>query len=99
MTAASLNDRGGGSFALSGELGFDNVPELWETSLAAFRPHEGLHIDLQGVTASNSAGLALLLEWTRLAHAEGKAIRFSGLPSQMRAVMAVSDLDGVLPID
>lgn len=53
-----------GHLRLSGELTFESVPHLWrevERRQSDFGSTQV--IDLSGITAADSAGLALLLEW------------------------------------
>jgi phospholipid transport system transporter-binding protein len=90
--------QGDNLFALSGELDFDNVPGVWKESLALFSTAPALILDLSGVTRTNSAGLALLIEWLRLARQQGKPIEIRNVPEQMRALISASGLDEVLPL-
>lgn len=98
MNEVHLRDTGSGGFELSGVLSFDTVPELWSENLASFSDYPELQIDLQGVSRSDSAGLALLIEWTRIARGQGRSIRFVNVPPQMLAIARVSSLDTVLPM-
>jgi len=86
-----------GYFRLVGELSFDTVPNLVERGEELFDGSPVLCIDLSGVDRADSAGLALLIEWTRSAREEGKQIRFVNIPAQMRDIARVSGLDNVLP--
>lgn len=85
-------------FRLSGELNFDTVPELLKSSHALFRDAERIDIDLSAVARSDSAGLALLVEWMRQAEKMHKPIQFLNIPQQMMAIVRVSGLDQVCPI-
>jgi phospholipid transport system transporter-binding protein len=88
-----------GWFCLRGELTFDTVAQLLASSQALLAASPALTIDLAGVQRSDSAGLALLIEWTRSAAARRQAIAFTNIPAQMRALARVSGLDGVLPFE
>ncbi|WP_258868027.1 lipid asymmetry maintenance protein MlaB [Alkalilimnicola ehrlichii] len=46
---------------------------------------------------ADSAGLALLVEWTRVAQMQGQDIRFVKMSPQMQAIAEVSGLQDVLP--
>lgn len=88
-----------GCFTISGELTFATVTALLEQSRALFaQADEAIEVDLGAVERVDSAGLALLIEWLRLAREKGQAIRFSHLPQQMKAIAAASDLDSILPL-
>ena len=75
---------------------FDSVTELWRQSDAMFSENTVLQIDLGGVTRTDSAGLALLVEWLREASRQGGRIEFLNLPPQMLALAGAANLDGVL---
>lgn len=63
VTNAQLVSQGAGCVLLQGILDFTTVPEVLAASPSRFRGCEKIIIDLAGVTSSNSAGMALLLEW------------------------------------
>jgi len=88
---------GQGHFSLNGSLSADTVPALWEEAGGAFRGARELDIDLSAVKRADSAGLALLVEWTRQARENGQRIRFLNLPEQLLAIARVSGLDTMLP--
>lgn len=84
---------------VSGEMTFASVTGLLGQSREVFaQAGETIEVELGDVVRVDSAGLALLIEWMRRAHAEGKTIRFFSLPEQMQAIAAASDLDSILPI-
>lgn len=81
--------------ALTGDLSFETVPAvLAQTEQYAARADlpERLTIDFAGVTGVDSAAVALLLEWRRLAAARGKALDFANLPANL---LALAELYGV----
>ena len=45
-------------------------------------------IDLSGVTSSDSAGLALLIEWLSVAQAAGRSLKFENIPLQLHQLGA-----------
>ncbi len=80
---------------LKGALSFETVPGvLAESERFAARDDlpDGLVIDFAGVTGADSAGVALLLEWRRLAAARRKVLVFANLPANL---MALAELYGV----
>ena len=98
MSEAAIQSEGG-RIKVSGEMTFASVTALLDRSREAFaQAGEMIEVDLANVERVDSAGLALLIEWMRTASAEGKTIRFFGLPEQMQAIAAASDLDSILPI-
>ena len=54
-------------------------------------------VDLGGVRRSNSAGVALLVEWLREAQQRQQVLLFTNVPAQMRAIIEVVDLETLLP--
>ncbi len=88
-----------GRLKVSGELTFATVTGVLGESRELFaQAGESIEVVLQDVERVDSAGLALLIEWMREAHSQGKSIRFFELPEQMMAIAAASDLDTILPL-
>lgn len=90
----------GGHYRVSGELTFSTVNALLNESRAILfsGAGEALELDLGEVSRADSAGLALLIQWMRMAHHGGRTIRFLNLPQQLLAIAEASDLDEILPI-
>lgn len=95
---ADIQQGQNGRLEIIGDLNFDSVAALWRKSNAQFSDREVLEIDLGGVQRSDSAGVALLVEYLRQAHQSGKTARFFNIPDQMLALARVSSLDQVLPL-
>jgi phospholipid transport system transporter-binding protein len=53
-------------------------------------------LDLGGVGRADSAGLALLVEWSRQARRGRTALRFVNVPAQIRSLARVSHLEWLL---
>lgn len=75
-----------GRFKMTGTLDFETVPVILQKSLELFTACESLEIDFSAITRSNSAGLALLIEWMRNARANKQPIAFHHLPVQMQEI-------------
>jgi phospholipid transport system transporter-binding protein len=93
-----LREQSPGLYRLSGELNFASVPALLEDHHELFTAGATLCIDLSGVSYSDSAGLALLIEWLRLAQTRQCELRFQQIPAQMLAIAKVSGVDSFLPL-
>lgn len=91
---------GNGHYAISGELGFATVTQLLEQSrkLLFTDAVERLELDLAAVTRADSAGLALLLQWMRLARQHDTQISFRNLPPQLLAIAHAGELEPLLPL-
>lgn len=85
-------------FHVAGELTFATVNALLEQAPDLFESHDKLNIDLTNVTRSDSAGLALLIDWVRLAKNTNKEIMFYNIPAQMLAISNASGVDELLPV-
>jgi phospholipid transport system transporter-binding protein len=96
MSEYTLEDRGEGRFALSGEMSFDTAERILKESGEPFEEHTQLEIDLSGVTLSDSAGLALLLEWVTWANHTVREIRFTGMPERVLAIAKTTEVEGLL---
>ena len=90
---ARLESLGAGRFRVSGVLDASTAREVLEESEARFEQFAGLDIDLGGVGESDSAGLALLIEWLRLARQWQKEIRFENVPAQIEALARISEVE------
>lgn len=99
MNEARIHQQDAQHFVVEGELNLTTVPVMLQAMQAQF-PANGseAHIDLAGVTRSDSAGLALLVEWLRLARARDVRLQFHNLPSQLREIARISDLTPLLPL-
>jgi len=85
-------------FLITGDLDFQTVPRVWNASQSLFANSRSLTIDLSGVESSNSAGLALLIEWMRFARSRNCSIEFLNLPDQMRQVAQLCGVEEKLPV-
>jgi phospholipid transport system transporter-binding protein len=83
---------------VSGELSFATVKKVLAKTKEVFGPAAELNIDLADVTRSDSAGVALLIDWMRTANSEQKKIVFQNIPAQMIAIASASGLDELLPL-
>ena len=99
MTDSRISQQDPQHFLVEGELNMVTVPTLLQAMASQFPPSGSeAHIDLAGVTRSDSAGLALLVEWLRLAKTRNIRLQFHNLPSQLRDIARVSDLLPLLPL-
>jgi len=83
---------------LKGVLTFATVPSLLQQQDALLAYAEELEVDLQFLTKSDSAGIALLIAWTRQLRNEQRSITFLNVPKQLRTMARVSGLESILPL-
>ena len=93
---ARLESLGAGRFRVSGVLDASTAREVLEESEARFEQFDKLDIDLGGVGESDSAGLALMIEWLRLARQWNKAIQFANVPAQIEALARISEVEDLI---
>lgn len=81
---------------LRGSLNFSNVSFALAKSHAYFDKSPQLMIDLLHVKKSNSAAIALIIEWIKLAKVKNKSIHFYHIPDELLSIAAVSGLDKLI---
>ena len=94
--AGRLAAAGDGRFELSGEVGFDDAARLLAEGDAAFGSLQQADVDLARVTRADSAGLALLLEWSVSAAAAGRLLRYRNVPPAIASLAGISDVEELL---
>lgn len=79
-----------------GFLDFGTVSALLPTGMAAIETGRAASIDLAGVCASDSSGLALLIEWLSVAKRAGAPLRYENIPAQLHQLADLSDVQELL---
>jgi phospholipid transport system transporter-binding protein len=88
-----------GVLAVRGALTFDTVPGLWGQSTDWLANTNGpATVDLSEVRRTDSAGLALLMEWLRRAAGRGQTVKFINIPEQVRSLIRVNGLSQALNV-
>ena len=99
---AKLTKNGEGSYKVVGDLSFGSVPDVWREAREIFSGNAAgksgaVRFDLSEVTRSDSAGLALLIEWMRSGKKRGISVSFSSIPDQMQEIARVCGVADQLP--
>jgi phospholipid transport system transporter-binding protein len=94
-----LETRGEGRYALVGDFGLESAAAVLQRGVTAFRGQPRAEVDLSGVSDADSAGLAVLIEWTRAAREEGRDIVFHGMPRRLAEIARIGGVDQLLPLD
>ena len=81
---------------LIGDLDFYNVMSVYEKSLVLLKNNPAYHIDFSGLKTSDSAGIALILEWLKLAKHHHKKIQLNNLSANLQSIANVSGLRELL---
>ena len=96
MKDFKIKDLGEGRFSLSGRMTFETAEKILRASEEPFEEHSQIEVDLSGVTASDSAGLALLLEWVTWANHSVREIRFKDMPEKVIAIARTTEVEALL---
>jgi len=97
MSTVRFETDGEKVYRIIGELNMSTVPQLLKDMSVLFSVNgESRIIDLAEVSRSDSAGLALLLEWQRVAEQQDIQLSFRNLPEQMQAIIQVSGLEKLI---
>ena len=89
---------GNGRLLAEGPLTFSSARRARELGLEAIDAVSdgGLLIDCQGITVSDSAGLAVLLDWLAAARAKERGLRYAHLPHGLAALGRISEVGELL---
>jgi phospholipid transport system transporter-binding protein len=98
MSTAAVRTRADGALEVSGELTFATVPAVLAANNGKFTGAGALTVDLAGVSRADSAGVALLVEWLRLARRAGRELRYVNMPRQTEQLIRVSGLERVFAL-
>ncbi len=96
MSNFELRDEGEGHFVLTGDMTFSTAERILRASEDPFEQHTRIEVDLSGVGKSDSAGLALLLEWITWANHTVREIRFIDIPKRIVAIAKTTEVEDLL---
>ena len=93
---ASFEVQGGDRSRVVGSLHFATVSALLSAGAEAIGRNEAGVIDLAAVTASDSSGLALLIEWLSVAKCANRPLRYENIPCQLQQLARLSEVEELL---
>lgn len=99
MSAAApvqLSSPAPGVLAMSGALVFATAARALADARRAVLRGDVSTLDLAGVTASDSAGLAVLLALRRASLASGSTLTITALPATLRALAQLGEVEALL---
>jgi phospholipid transport system transporter-binding protein len=79
-----------------GSLDFGTVTRLLPSGSKAILGGNAAVIDLAGVTDSDSAGLALLIEWLSVARHAQRPLRYENVSPQLKQLARLSEVEDLL---
>lgn len=90
-------ERRGDVVEVAGALTIATAREAMLAALPWFASDAALlRFDLAKLQRTDSAGLAVLLEWLRRARRTGKSVEYVGVPKRLRQLAAICELEEVL---
>jgi phospholipid transport system transporter-binding protein len=92
MSTVRLTQIAPNTLQIVGALNFNTVVEVQKQSVAWLKVKPIDTIDLAAVTHCNSAGLALLLEWLRLAKQAQRQLIYRNIPT---AILSAAEVYGI----
>ncbi|HET7370748.1 MAG TPA: STAS domain-containing protein [Gammaproteobacteria bacterium] len=96
--AVEFESLGNGRFIVSGDLSFATAEVALDEGERLFEHFQEIDLDFAHLGKTDSAGLAVLIEWISRANRDGKEIRFHGLPGQLHALAEISEVEDLLPL-
>lgn len=89
---------GDGKLQVRGALTFATARRAREEGLSSFTASASreLEVDCGGITASDSAGLMVLLDWLALVKKEGRSLRFVNPPQGLLEIARISEVEELL---
>ena len=80
-------------FIVSGDLHFSNVMAIYKKSSKNLSKNPVLEFDFSNVRSSDSAGIALIIEWIKFAKLTNKEIYFHSLSSDILQLARAAGLE------
>lgn len=89
-----------GSIVVRGALTFETARRAHEAGLELIAASDApeIEVDCAAVSDSDSAGLAVLLDWLAIVRRDNRQIRFTHLPDKLCAVARISEIEGLLGV-
>lgn len=86
--------RAGDVISIAGRLDFGTASDALEAVSDHFSSEQ--IIDMSGITHSNSAGLAVMIEWLAIAQRNNQQISFQNIPDALHQISTVCQVDSLI---
>lgn len=93
MSKLNIVKKGAGLYFVDGDLTFSTIDKQTVKSSAFLGSGKEITIDLGHVTLTDSAGLALMIEWLKHARSKRTHLRFQNIPKQLLTLAKLSGFD------
>lgn len=97
-SSPQIIDKGHGRFQIEGDMSFSTAALLLDSSESLFEDYTEIEVDLSQVARTDSAGLALMLEWINWANHSVREIRFENIPAKIRNIARATEVEDLLHI-
>lgn len=87
-----------GVVKIEGVLDLNTVKTLKKQTIGLFNGVSEIQFDLSAISQSNSAALALMLEWLKIAQKNHVSLSFSNFPEHLRQLASVYGIEQDLNI-
>jgi phospholipid transport system transporter-binding protein len=93
-SAVALIEDSPGRFSARGRITFATARAARQAGISAFdtTTQQQIQVDCSGISASDSAGMAVLLDWLSAARRTGRSLQYQNLPVQVQAIARISDV-------
>ncbi|MGZ8190483.1 MAG: STAS domain-containing protein [Methylococcaceae bacterium] len=93
MSKLNIIDQGAGRFAIGGDLTFATIDKQSLESFAFLTTAKDIIVDLSAVSSTDSAGLALMIEWIKYTRSKRTQLHFKKIPKQLLNLARLSGFD------
>ncbi|MDD1616885.1 MAG: Anti-sigma-factor antagonist [Methylococcaceae bacterium NSP1-2] len=93
MSKLAIIELGAGQFIVDGDLTFATIDKKTVKSFDFLNTTKLATIDLGRVTCTDSAGLALMIEWIKYTRQNKIQLHFKNIPEQLRNLAKLSGFD------
>ncbi|MBL6988104.1 MAG: STAS domain-containing protein [Methylobacter sp.] len=93
MSQLNIIKEGAGHFIIDGDLTFATIDKQTLKSFSFLKTAKEVTIDLGRVASTDSAGLALMIEWIKYSQHNRTHIAFKNIPEQLLNLAKLSGFD------
>jgi phospholipid transport system transporter-binding protein len=93
VSKLNLINQGNGVFIIDGDLTFATIDKHTVKSFEFLKSSRSITIDFEKVSCTDSAGLALMIEWIKQARHYRTSLHFKNIPEQLRNLAKLSGFD------
>ncbi len=95
-TDLQIREQQPGRYLVDGELTFATIDRKTIKALPFPKQMQQITLDLNQVTTTDSAGLALIMEWIKFARQAKIQLTFENIPEQLVAIAKLSGLESMI---